>query len=119
MWKGLRFASTKSLTREHLYRCHLQPAYCVRCCQLFASQEELNNHHLSAERCPDVPYKPVIDGITNDQAKQLRSRRVKEGVNTEEAKWINVYFILFPNDREAPSPCKSQTQLCIRLFLEK
>lgn len=40
-------------------------------------------------------------------------------MNTEKDKWINVYFILFPNDREAPSPCKSQTQLCLRLFLEK
>ncbi|KAF4543954.1 Ribosome biogenesis protein nsa2 [Lasiodiplodia theobromae] len=68
------------------------------------SQQELNTHHLAAERCPDVLNKPVIDGITDDQAKQLRSRRVKEGVKTEEAKWTNVYFILFPDDREAPSP---------------
>ncbi|KAL1646105.1 hypothetical protein SLS58_003525 [Diplodia intermedia] len=70
------------------------------------SEEESKglSHHLAAERCQDIPEKRIIDGITGDQERQIRSRRAKEGVNTEEDKWRDVYFILFPNDREAPSP---------------
>lgn len=94
----------------------MKPPYCIRCCQLFTSEQELNSHYLAAEKCPDVPNKPVIEGINKDQEKQLRSKRRKRGVSTED-KWVNVYFILFPGDTEAPSPCKYYLTLCLKLLV--
>ena len=84
----------------------MQPVHCIRCCQVFTTKEKLNTHHLATERCQIVPRKRIMDGITEQQKTQLQSRKAKKNVKTEEDKWINVYFILFPDDDEAPSPCK-------------
>ncbi|OJD29720.1 ribosome biogenesis protein nsa2 [Diplodia corticola] len=101
MYPGFK---TVARLKEHLYRCHMQPAHCVRCYRVFTTKQELDDHHLATERCQAISEKRIIDGINEHQAKRLRCRKPKEGVNTEEDKWRDVYFILFPNDREAPSP---------------
>ena len=84
----------------------MQPEHCVRCFQVFPTEQELGSHYRAVERCQEVPEKRVIDGITDNQERLLRVRSAKEGVNTEEDRWGDVYFILFPNDKESPTPCE-------------
>ncbi|KAK1523793.1 uncharacterized protein CCOS01_08880 [Colletotrichum costaricense] len=93
--------------KEHIYRKHSLPKFsCPRCSQSFETQLALQAHARSLDAC-DVREPEVLDGITQDQEKKLRSRKktsVKE--LTEAEKWIQVYRILFPDvrEREIPSP---------------
>ncbi|KAI3557421.1 hypothetical protein CABS03_12006 [Colletotrichum abscissum] len=93
--------------REHIYRKHSLPKFsCPRCSQSFETHLALQAHARSLDAC-DVREPEVLDGITQDQEKKLRSRKktsIKE--LTEAEKWIQVYRILFPDvrEREIPSP---------------
>ncbi|KAL0934608.1 uncharacterized protein CTRU02_211407 [Colletotrichum truncatum] len=93
--------------KEHIYRKHSLPKFsCPRCSQPFETQADLQAHARSPDPC-EVREPEILDGITQDQEKKLRSRKkttVKE--LTEAEKWAQVYSILFPDvrEREIPSP---------------
>lgn len=106
---------TVARMKEHLYRCHMQPPHCVRCCEQFGNQKELDEHHLATERCQELLEKRVIEGMTSQQERDIRSRKAKEGVNSEEDKWNDVYSILFPTDSDIPSPYCIYTQDVVQL----
>ncbi|KXH48476.1 hypothetical protein CSIM01_04855 [Colletotrichum simmondsii] len=93
--------------KEHIYRKHSLPKFsCPRCSQSFETQMALQAHARSLDAC-DVREPEVLDGITQDQEKKLRSRKKTSAKElTEAEKWIQVYRILFPDvrEREIPSP---------------
>ncbi|KXH52354.1 hypothetical protein CNYM01_02170 [Colletotrichum nymphaeae SA-01] len=93
--------------KEHIYRKHSLPKFsCPRCSQSFETQLALQAHARSLDAC-DVREPEVLDGITQDQEKKLRSRKKTSAKElTEAEKWIQVYRILFPDvrEREIPSP---------------
>jgi hypothetical protein len=45
------------------------------------------------------------EGITEEQEKQLKSRKKTTRVRSEEDKWCNIYALLFPHEA-IPSPCE-------------
>ncbi|KAK1979053.1 hypothetical protein LZ30DRAFT_597759 [Colletotrichum cereale] len=93
--------------KEHIYRKHSLPRFsCPRCSQPFETQADLQAHARSADAC-EVREPEVLDGITQDQEKRLRSRKKTSAKElTEAQKWMQVYSILFPDvrEREIPSP---------------
>ncbi|KAL2873852.1 hypothetical protein SGCOL_011000 [Colletotrichum sp. CLE4] len=93
--------------KEHIYRKHSLPKFsCPRCSQSFETQLALQAHARSLDAC-DVREPEVLDGITQDQEKKLRSRKKTSAKElTEGEKWSQVYSIVFPDvrEREIPSP---------------
>ncbi|OHE94950.1 hypothetical protein CORC01_09744 [Colletotrichum orchidophilum] len=93
--------------KEHIYRKHSLPKFsCPRCSQSFGTQLDLQAHARSPDAC-DVREPEVLDGITQDQEKKLRSRKKTSATElTNAEKWIQVYSIIFPDvrEREIPSP---------------
>ncbi|WYZ43317.1 hypothetical protein EsH8_VI_001016 [Colletotrichum jinshuiense] len=93
--------------KEHIYRKHSLPKFsCPRCSQPFETQSDLQAHARSPDPC-EVREPEVLDGITQDQEKRLRSRKKTSAKElTEAEKWAQVYGILFPDvkEREIPSP---------------
>ncbi|KAH9229219.1 hypothetical protein K456DRAFT_1728675 [Colletotrichum gloeosporioides 23] len=93
--------------KEHIYRKHSLPKFsCPRCSQPFETQADLQAHARLPTPC-EVKEHEVLDGITQDQEKKLRSRKKTSGKElTEAEKWTQVYGILFPDvrEREIPSP---------------
>ncbi|KAI8315536.1 hypothetical protein K4K59_001144 [Colletotrichum sp. SAR11_240] len=93
--------------KEHIYRKHSLPKFsCPRCSQPFETQADLQAHARLPTPC-EVKEPEVLDGITQDQEKKLRSRKKTSGKELNEAeKWTQVYRILFPDvrEREIPSP---------------
>ncbi|KAI8306875.1 hypothetical protein K4K61_004104 [Colletotrichum sp. SAR11_59] len=93
--------------KEHIYRRHSLPKFsCPRCSQPFETQADLQGHARLPTPC-EVKEPEVLDGITQDQEKKLRSRKKTSGKElTEAEKWAQVYSILFPDvrEREIPSP---------------
>ncbi|KAI8191398.1 hypothetical protein K4K53_002090 [Colletotrichum sp. SAR 10_77] len=93
--------------KERIYRKHSLPKFsCPRCSQPFETQADLQAHARLPTPC-QVKEPEVLDGITQDQEKKLRSRKKTSGKElTEAEKWAQVYSILFPDvrEREIPSP---------------
>ncbi|KAJ4386465.1 hypothetical protein N0V93_009361 [Gnomoniopsis smithogilvyi] len=92
--------------KEHLYRCHTLPIHCLRCHEIFASEEGLQTHSLSDTPCqrrqPGDESRTVLEGIGLAQERRLRSRKRTNKV--EEDKWRDAYRICFPDDISMPSP---------------
>ena len=90
--------------RGHLYRYHLIHQ-CQRCKSLFDSDEELDSHIETSDRC-DAIVAPPVDGITRKMKVVLQSKRKAFPGQTEAERWKQIYQILFPDDKEVPDPCK-------------
>lgn len=97
--------------REHLFRRHALPIQCPRCATSFENDNELRGHLMQEERCEARPDNTsYTEGFNEDQRKRLRTRTKTSGTS-EEAKWRDMYLILFPDEDEKniPSPCESST----------
>ena len=92
------------LSREHVYRRHKLPVTCHRCSLEFQSDAALKEHSKLLIPC-NVAEAGEAQGYDNDQERKLRSRKRPPG-QTEADKWKEMFRILFPDDREIPSPCK-------------
>ncbi|KAF2102943.1 hypothetical protein NA57DRAFT_71927 [Rhizodiscina lignyota] len=90
--------------KEHLYRRHTRPIACSRCGCQFQSESELFGHQQQTVPC-ELNQTRVLEGLTKDQERELRSKRTKSNKCTEE-KWCRVYRILFPQvpENQIPSP---------------
>jgi hypothetical protein len=93
------------LSREHLYRRHRVPIQCKRCWQTFKSNEALDAHIAVLNICDLVPGQ-AAEGLTADIEKRLKSRKKTSPDQTEEARWKDIYGMLFPN-QVVPNPCES------------
>ena len=95
--------------REHLYRRHLLPPQCHRCCTTFADDVALREHQRDPGGCELRELIP-LEGFDKDQEKKMKSKKGSQVHHGEVEKWKAVYRILFPDDHDAdmPSPCESQ-----------
>ncbi|KAK4164611.1 hypothetical protein QBC43DRAFT_317241 [Cladorrhinum sp. PSN259] len=95
--------------KEHIYRQHARPLFCIRCGHQFKADAELTAHVLSPEACTVRGFRPP-DGFTQDQERGLKNKRKLEG--SIEERWRGLYKILFPRDDDAdiPSPYYSISQ---------
>jgi len=93
--------------RTHLYRRHALPIQCVRCWEVFKTDELLNAHLQQDPPCETRKNQALVEGFTKDQEKRLRSRKKAQADTTDEDKWREIYMILFPYDdvQSIPSPC--------------
>jgi hypothetical protein len=102
--------------REHLYRRHLLPPQCHRCCTSFSNDVALREHQRDARGC-NVREQVPPEGFDKEQERRLKSKKKSQTYQTEEEKWKSVYRILFPDDGEADiptpyieyQPCTGQT----------
>jgi hypothetical protein len=90
--------------REHLYRQHRVPIQCKRCWQTFKAQEALDAHLTVLNICP-LQTGQAAEGLTPDLEKRLKSRKKSSPDQTEEARWKEIYALLFPNE-VVPNPCE-------------
>ncbi|KAK9421756.1 hypothetical protein SUNI508_05357 [Seiridium unicorne] len=88
--------------REHVYRRHALPKYqCSRCRDAFPTHEDLISHQRADVPCACRDDEPR-QGISPEQAAQLRRRR--KGTTTETGKWLDMYRIIFPDDNLSGLP---------------
>ncbi|KAF2736281.1 hypothetical protein EJ04DRAFT_551355 [Polyplosphaeria fusca] len=89
--------------KEHLYRRHLLPIQCNRCCSTFPSESSLKEHQRDPRGC-EVREQAPREGFDKDQERKLKSKKRSQVHLSEEDKWNVVYKILFPDDDEAEMP---------------
>ncbi|KAK3307688.1 uncharacterized protein B0T15DRAFT_393551 [Chaetomium strumarium] len=92
--------------KTHLYRWHQLPIQCPRCWTVFKTDDQRQSHLQQDPPCAVQPNQTLYEGFTKDQEKRLRSRKKTQADTTDEAKWREIYMILFPDDDVAaiPSP---------------
>ncbi|KAF2828194.1 hypothetical protein CC86DRAFT_242906, partial [Ophiobolus disseminans] len=108
--------TTVARLKEHLYRRHLLPPQCHRCCTTFTNDVTLREHQRDPRGC-DVREQVPLEGFDKEQERRLKSKKKSQVHQTEEEKWKGVYRILFPDDGEADiptpyieyQPCTGQT----------
>lgn len=96
-----------NVTREHLYRRHLLPPQCHRCCTTFTNDLALREHQRDPSGC-ELREQIPLEGFDKEQEKRMKSKKGSQMHHSEIEKWKAVYRILFPDDHDAdmPSPCK-------------
>jgi hypothetical protein len=69
--------------------------------------------HLSLKGCPEMPFRR-LDGIDDQQHEILKRRKQQGKVMTEEERWYEVFWILFPDHdpKAVPSPCALYNFFC-------
>ncbi|KAL1614779.1 hypothetical protein SLS56_012019 [Neofusicoccum ribis] len=73
----------------------------------FPDEEHLTQHSRAEPICQNLQEPPDMEGITQQQLRELKSRKKPKGEdNSEEGKWRRIYRILFPEAIEIP---RSQT----------
>jgi hypothetical protein len=83
------------------------PAHCPRCWQEFKNQKQLDSHItvVAVDICESKTGHPP-EGISSETEKLLRRRKKTYPGQSEEERWRDIYRLLFPNDKDVPSPCK-------------
>ncbi|KAF4988252.1 hypothetical protein FGRMN_9876 [Fusarium graminum] len=89
-----------SYVKQHLFRSHMQPIYCIRCMSTWPSDEKLREH-LRTQRCEVREY-IAPEGITPDQKQKLQSRLGGQN-KSESDQWFELYAILFPGAQKPKS----------------
>ncbi|KAM7197510.1 hypothetical protein V8F33_005476 [Rhypophila sp. PSN 637] len=91
---------------EHLYRCHVLPPSCPRCHETFEDEKSKLEHFVAPESCSVRDHPSVLEGLDPATHEILKSRKLLQGQDTEEAKWRTVYIVLFPGteEKDIPSP---------------
>ncbi|KAF5489509.1 hypothetical protein CGCS363_v011902 [Colletotrichum siamense] len=100
--RRMAFQDTHRL-KEHLYRVHRQKPHCTRCGEIFASKADLEPHSRLQEVC-NLAEAIHIEGFTSTQEDELKSKKRKRNLKTEEDKWANIFRILFPTCPKMPDP---------------
>ncbi|PSN74263.1 hypothetical protein BS50DRAFT_11989 [Corynespora cassiicola Philippines] len=90
--------------KEHLYRRHLLPIQCNRCCSTFPNDPALRDHQRDPRGC-QIREQIPLEGFNKDQERKLKSKKRSLVFQSEEEKWKIVYRILFPDDNETDMPC--------------
>ncbi|KAH8886047.1 hypothetical protein GQ53DRAFT_828418 [Thozetella sp. PMI_491] len=92
--------STCSQVKQHLTRKHTPKYHCQRCLKFFDTKAR-QREHWEEPQCTVHPIGTTSDGIVEDQSKTL-SKRSKG--NTSEARWYEIWDILFPRNARPASP---------------
>ncbi|KAI8724142.1 hypothetical protein NCS52_00271900 [Fusarium sp. LHS14.1] len=88
--------------KEHIFRRHmLTSTQCEKCLEQFETEPAFDEHvrNLCRKKPPSGSY-----GINKEQEKQLRSRKMYQKSLDEEEKWRAIYRIIFPGEKDIPSP---------------
>jgi hypothetical protein len=88
-----------------MYRRYTLSIRCARCCESFQEENELEIHHRQPHSC-ELKQQEREEGINKEQEKIMRRRQ--KSTLSEEAKWKELFKIIFPDDDEdmMPSPCQ-------------
>jgi len=89
--------------RQHLKRYHA-PIRCPKCCDLFESKKERNDHFHLARCGTERPHLPPE--MTEDMWNLIAMRGLskKRGNSVDEQRWFNIWEILFPGTTHPDSP---------------
>lgn len=68
--------------------------------------QEALDAHLTVVNICSLQIGQATEGVTADLEKKLKSRKKSSPDQTEEARWKEIYGLLFPN-AVVPNPCKS------------
>lgn len=81
----------------------LTSTQCESCLEQFENEPAFDEHvrNLCRKKQPSGSY-----GINKEQEKQLRSRKMYQKSLDEEEKWRAIYRIIFPGEKDIPSPCR-------------
>lgn len=90
-----------SYVKQHLFRAHRQPPYCIICLEALPGDEALKDH-LRAQQCQKREYVPP-DGINPEQERKLKSRLGLQS-KSEIEQWFEIYAIIFPGAQKPKSP---------------
>jgi hypothetical protein len=100
---------TDSISRQHVYRCHVLPIKCPNCSQTFLSSRLFTRHLVEASHCDFSLHETdePIKGLEN-MLRKIKSPQVTADNRSEEDVWRVLYATLFPKDpkNEVPSPCE-------------
>ncbi len=67
--------------------------------------QEALDAHLTVVNICSLQTGQAIEGLTADLEKKLKSRKKSSPDQTEEARWKEIYGLLFPSE-VVPNPCK-------------
>jgi hypothetical protein len=67
--------------------------------------QEALDAHLTVVNICSLQTGQATEGLTADLEKKLKSRKKSSPDQTEEARWKEIYGLLFPNE-VVPNPCK-------------
>lgn len=105
--------------KEHLYRCHTIGKHaCSRCLARFRGAAELLAHQRAAVSC-EMRTDGFPEGtMLPSQEEALRVKKRVPPNTTEEARWNEVYLVLFPEEGAdgLPTPCKCSLFFLPALF---
>ncbi|KAI1852965.1 hypothetical protein JX265_012854 [Neoarthrinium moseri] len=103
---GYHFAKLKD-ENQHLHRCHLAPEYyCPVCGDTFATQAAVDRH-IALRTCEHRHV--AFHGVTTAQAQSI-SRILRSRGRTDEARWYDVWSILFPGCPPPLTPYRADLQ---------
>ncbi|KAL2854791.1 hypothetical protein BJX68DRAFT_264684 [Aspergillus pseudodeflectus] len=86
--------------KQHIHRCHHPPWRCMRCGEIFPSEETREAHARADQAC--AVRHVVHDDLSLSQMKAL-TRRAKPKYPVEE-QWYGIWDILFPGAERPASP---------------
>ncbi|RYO42753.1 hypothetical protein AA0111_g398 [Alternaria arborescens] len=95
--------TTVARLKEHLYRRHLLPPQCHRCCTTFTNDVALREHQRDPSGC-ELREQIPLEGFDKEQEKRMKSKKGSQMHHSEIEKWKAVYRILFPDDNDADMP---------------
>ncbi|KAI8710798.1 hypothetical protein NCS52_01539800 [Fusarium sp. LHS14.1] len=88
--------------KEHIFRRHMLPnTQCEKCLAQFETESAFDEHVRNP--CQKKPPSGS-SGINKEQERQLRSRKMYQKSSDEEEKWRAIYRIIFPGEKDIPSP---------------
>jgi hypothetical protein len=91
--------------REHLHRVHTDPILCRRCQLLFKTKKDLTEHIRKQSPCEMQPQ--LVKWISPEEIKSLKDHERAPKGQSKGERWEYIYGILFPEELNIPSPCKS------------
>jgi hypothetical protein len=98
-----------SMSRQHVYRCHILPIKCPNCSQAFVSSQLFTRHLVEASHC-DLSLHEADEPIKGLESllQKIKSPEVTRDNPLEEDMWRVLYTTLFPKDpkNDIPSPCE-------------
>ncbi|KAK6857284.1 hypothetical protein PG995_007471 [Apiospora arundinis] len=102
--------------RQHLFRCHRQPAhYCPTCGRVF-DDEQSSGAHIRQQNCSPAAFN--FPGMTSDQWIDI-STRAQAPPHTvpggDAARWYIIWDILFPGAQRPPTPYINGSIFTVRL----
>lgn len=104
--RGEGFADIAKV-KDHIKRVHTQPLRCSRCWLEMKSEDAYSDHLQQDDVCEKKPQ-PEDDRIRPQLLKQLDFKKAPyAGARNAEEKWNLLFTVLFPNDANIPSACKS------------